>query len=276
MIGLAPGESKERDLSWHDWSVARDLSDDGKLVSFDETGEAGGETGALYVRRTDGSPAVRIGDGHNPSLSPSGDQVLARSFALQHGHGLLDVPTGAGESRTISTGEAEVQRAYFFPDAKRILELGSATGSHALRLWVQNSEGGAPRAISPEGVTVPYRGCISSDGMWVAAGDPQGKITLYPVDGGTAMVVPNFQSGDVPVRWTPDGKALLVGRREVPIRLFTIDLASGERKLFKTVSPGDPTGLFSSAPPQFSRDLKTYVYSYQRMTSDLYVVDGLK
>src|SRR5208282_690525 len=38
MIGLAPGETKERDLSWHDWSVPRDISDDGKLVSFDETG----------------------------------------------------------------------------------------------------------------------------------------------------------------------------------------------------------------------------------------------
>jgi len=63
MIALAPGETKERDLSWHDWSVPRDISDDGRLVSFDETGEAGGETGGLYVRGTDGSPAVRLGDG---------------------------------------------------------------------------------------------------------------------------------------------------------------------------------------------------------------------
>ena len=47
------GETKERDLSWHDWSVPRDISDDGKLVSFDETGEAGGETGGLYVRGTE-------------------------------------------------------------------------------------------------------------------------------------------------------------------------------------------------------------------------------
>jgi hypothetical protein len=57
MIGLAPGESKERDLSWHDWTVPRDLSDDGKLVSFDETGEAGGETGAsIFGTLTDPLP----------------------------------------------------------------------------------------------------------------------------------------------------------------------------------------------------------------------------
>ena len=78
MIGLASGETNERELSWHDWTSPRDMSDDGKLVSFDETGEAGGETGGLYVRRTDGSPAVRLGDGETPSLSRDGKWVLAR------------------------------------------------------------------------------------------------------------------------------------------------------------------------------------------------------
>lgn len=274
MLGLAPGETKERDLSWHDWTVPRDLSDDGKLVSFDETGEAGGETGGLYVRRTDGLPAVRLGDGRGPTLSPSGDRVLA--FSSVSRRGVLDIPTGAGESRTISTGEIEVHRAFFFPDARRILELGSAPGSHALRLWVQDSEGAKPYPISPEGATVGYRTCISSDGKQVAAQDPQGKITIYLVNGGTPVAVPNALPGDVPIQWTPDGKSLLVGHREVPASVFTIDLASGERKLFKTFSPADPTGLFSNAPPQFSRDLKSYVYTYQRITSDLYIVDGLK
>lgn len=274
MIGLAPGETKERDLSWHDWTVPRDFSDDGKIVAFDETGEAGGATGGVFVRRTDGSPAVRLGDGRGPELSPEGDRVLAISFAIPRA--VMDLPTGAGEPRTISTGEVRVQRAFFFPDAKHILELGSATGSHALRLWVQNSAGGAPVPISPEGVTMAYRTCISPDGERVAAQDPQGGISIYPVNAGAAVPVPNVHPGDVAIQWTPDGKALLVGRREVPARVFTIDLGSGQRKPFKTFPPTDPTGIFSYIPPQFSRDLKSYVYSYVRITSDLYVVDGLK
>src|ERR1700745_1708130 len=112
MIGLAPGESKERDLSWHDWTTPRDLSDDGKLVSFDETGEAGGETGGLYIRRTDGSPAVRLGDGHHPTLSFDGKWVLART-AGPEGR-IMMLPTGAGEARTIATGDVHVQQAFFF------------------------------------------------------------------------------------------------------------------------------------------------------------------
>src|SRR5205823_11061965 len=136
-----------------------DMSDNGKLVAFDETGEAGGETGGLYVRGTDGSPAVRLGDGRSPTLSPDGTRALGLSPALKRA--LIELPTGAGESRTISTGEVQVHQAYFFPDGKHILEIGSTPGSHALRLWVQDSAGTAPRAITPEGVTVSYRSCIS-------------------------------------------------------------------------------------------------------------------
>jgi hypothetical protein len=73
-----------------------------------------------------------------------------------------------------------------------------------------------------------------------------------------------------------ESNALLIGRREVPARVFTIDLTSGQRKLFKTFTPADLTGLFANQPPQFSSDLKSYVHTYQRITSDLYVVDGLK
>jgi hypothetical protein len=200
--------------------------------------------------------------------------VLALSSGVRRG--LIELPTGAGESHTISPGEVQVHQAYFFPDGHHILDLGNAPGSHALRLWVQDSAETAPRPISPEGATISYRSCISPDGKQVAAQDPEGTITIYPVSSGTAVVVPNVQPGDVPVQWTPDGKALLVGRREVPSRIFTIDLGTGQRKLFSSFSPADTTGLFSNAPPQFSRDLMSYVYTYQRITSDLYIVDGLK
>jgi hypothetical protein len=53
-------------------------------------------------------------------------------------------------------------------------------------------------------------------------------------------------------------------------------LASGQRKPFKSFTLADPTGLFDLAPPSFSGDLKNYVYSYNRITSDLYIVDGLR
>jgi Tol biopolymer transport system component len=207
-------------------------------------------------------------------LSPDGKWALALNSTARRG--LIELPIGAGESRAISTGDVQVHQAFFFPDARHILELGSVPGGHGLRLWLQGLEEGAPRPITPEGVSIAYRSCISPDGQQVAAQDPGGKITIYPLAAGSPRTVPNIQSGDVPVQWTPDGKSLLVGRREVPSNVFTIDLATGQRKLFRSFSPADPTGLFQNSPPQFSLDLKSYVYTYERITSDLYVVDGLK
>ena len=273
MTGSAPGDTQERDLSWHDWTVPRDISDDGKLIAFDETGEAGGETGALYVRGISGSPAVRLGDGAFPTLSPDGKWALAMSPGTPRT--LVKIPTGAGESRKIVTGDVHVNGGYFFPDGHHILEIGNAPG-HGLRLWVQDSETGAPRPVSPEGVSFRYRGCISPDGKRLAAIDPEGKPVIYDVAGGPPAPIPNIQEAEEPVQWTADGKALLVGRTEIPTRVFIIDMTTGQRKFFKSFSSPDPTGLMDNVPPNFSRDLKTYVYSYTRITSDLYIVDGLK
>ena len=63
MLGLPPGQAKERDLSWLDWSVPGSLSADGTMVLFQESGEGGGPKYATYLRNTDGSPAIRLGEG---------------------------------------------------------------------------------------------------------------------------------------------------------------------------------------------------------------------
>src|SRR2546421_7371044 len=71
-IGLAPGENKERDLSWQDWTVPNDISEDGKLVLFVEAGEAGGGDYPAFSRETNGASAVRLGEGSPIALSPDG------------------------------------------------------------------------------------------------------------------------------------------------------------------------------------------------------------
>ncbi len=275
IIGLAPGAKAESDLSWHDWTIPRDLSDDGKTLSFDETGEAGGETGAIYVRPMDGSPAVRLGDGVVPTLSPDGKWVLAMTPGSDGKRHLTEYPTGAGESRLIDTGDVQAHLAYFFPDGHRILVPGNRAADHGESIYVQDLNGGSPRQIGPEGVTFRYRRCISANGELIAAIDPDNHPVIYNVATGKATLIPGVLDGDVPVQWI-DEKHLLVGRAEIPGHVFTIDLSTGKRTPFKTFSPVDPTGLTDGAPPIFAADPKVYMYSYTRITSDLYVLDGLK
>jgi Tol biopolymer transport system component len=276
IIGLGPGATKERDLSWHDWTVGRDITDDGKLIAFDETGEAGEETGAFYVRGTDGSPAVRLGNGVAPTLTRDGKKVLALVAAGNGKRQLMEFPTGAGETRSISTGDVQVQNAYFFPDGQKILELGSATGTNGLRLWVQEANGGAPKPISPEGIDSQMSGTISPDGKRVVARNPEGSITIYPVDSGTALRVRGTKEGERPVRWMPNGQGVLVAAPESPNAIYQIDLNTGSRKLFRMMPIPDGLRAQDLASPIFAPDFKSYVSSYTRIVSDLYVVEGLK
>lgn len=277
IAGAGPENGKERDLSWHDWTVGRDISDDGKLVSFDESGEAGEDTGAFYVRGTDGSPAVRLGDGLTPTLSRDGKHVLALVPGANGKRNLVEFPTGAGESHAISTGDVRVQGAYFFPDGHRILEMGSGPGEHGLRLWVQDGEGAAPKAISPEGIDSRLTGTISPDEKRIVAVDPQGKLVIYHADGSAAPEPINgTQEGDRALRWTADGKAILVAALNLQNVIYSVDLATGQRKPFRTMPVPDGLTAQDVSSPIFAPDLKSYVYAYTRIISDLYVVDGLR
>ena len=127
-------------------------------------------------------------------------------------------------------------------------------------MWVLDSEGGAPQPLGPEGATARRRGCISPDGKLVAARDPENRLTIYPVSGGKPIPVPNTQPGEEPVQWNSDGRARYwwASARPLP-QVSEINLATGERKLFGTFIPADPTGLFGNTAPSFSRDLKSYV-----------------
>src|SRR5947208_4582139 len=93
--GSGPGDSAERDLTWLDWPEPFDLTSDGKAVLFNEIGEAGGRTASVYLRKMDGSPAVRLGEGRGLALSTDGSTVLVK--LPDPAEGLRLIPTGTGE-----------------------------------------------------------------------------------------------------------------------------------------------------------------------------------
>jgi Tol biopolymer transport system component len=99
MVGLVPGDTNERDLTWLDGSVPADISADGRFVLFTETGAGGGPAGSVYLWRAGDAQAVRLGEGTALALSPDGRWALATVPGSQTTLALL--PTGAGEPRTL-------------------------------------------------------------------------------------------------------------------------------------------------------------------------------
>jgi Tol biopolymer transport system component len=279
VVVLAAGESAERDLSWMDRPYVDIISKDGRTVVFDETGEGGGDKGAIYLRATDGSAAVRLGEGQGMGLSPDGRWVLSQARRPSETFVLL--PTGPGQPRSLihkgitSISWGHLSWGGFLPDGKRVLFLGRP-GSGALRLYVQNLDGGELRAISPEGMEAGSM-AASPDGRFVAAQGPDSKIAIYAVDEGAPRPLPGAEAGESPILWSADGGSLYVYRTsEAPVRVFKVDIATGRRELWKTIAPADRSGLVSIDNIVMTPDARSYAYSFARILTSLEVAEGLR
>ena len=272
ILARPAGEQTERDLTWLDYSLPTSLSPDGRTVLFTEGGEGGGPGYSVYVRKTDGSPAVRLGEGFGQALSPDGKWavVILRSTSDPQ---LAAYPTGAGEARLFSKDGLSVLNASWLPDGKRILFTASEPG-HGLRLYVRDFDGGKPRALTPEG----YRGVrvVSPDGASAVVTGPDRRTYLYPLQGGEPTAIPGLDEKDRVAQFAADGRSLFVYRQgEAPTKVYRIDISTGRRALAMTLMPQDAGGV-SEIGPLLTPSADSYAYSYSRTLSDLYIVDGLR
>jgi eukaryotic-like serine/threonine-protein kinase len=274
-IGLAPGETKERDLSWQDWTVPIDVSDDGKLLLFIEAGEAGGGDYAVFTRDTTGTSAVRLGEGSANAFSPDGKWALVLRQNMSPPDFVL-LPTGVGQQQALSTGKVVPSGGQFFSDSKHLLFEGHEPG-HAARLYAMSLDGGQPRVITPEGYGMgSYPHDISPDGKRIATVTADG-IALVAIEGGEPQLVHGSKPGETPIRWAKDGNSLLVGQRgETSCSVSRLDLATGNRTPWKTVAPADVAGVVGVGCPRIAVDEQHYVFSYTRNLSDLFLVEHLK
>jgi hypothetical protein len=149
-------------------------------------------------------------------------------------------------------------------------------GNGGLRLYELDVETGAQRVFSEEGVS-PYDILVSPDGQFVGARGPDLTFMLYSVDGGTPRPLRGVKERERPVGWSSDGSAVFAFERGgLPARVFRIDVATGERKLFRELSPSDPTGVEGLTIVRMTPDESTFVYSYPQSLSDLYVIEGIR
>src|SRR5450830_1634119 len=267
---LAPGASIERDLSWLDYSLAPYLSRDGRMLLFGDDSASAGPNYAVCLRTTDGGPVVRLGEGSPCGLSPDGKSALAIVFTPPQ---LVIYPTGPGAARRLPRGDLETyQSAGWFPDGKSVLVVGNEAGK-ASRCYAQDVSGGPPRPVTPEAT---MNGSVSPDGLQILYSKLEAWF-IQPVAGGTAQTVPGLTTDDRLIRWSADGRSVYVYRvADMPFRFERLDLATGRRVVIGEVAPADRAGVIYSKGAALSEDTKSYAYSYERTTSQLFVVGGAR
>jgi eukaryotic-like serine/threonine-protein kinase len=203
------------DLSWLDWSRVADVSADGRVVLFNESGVAADAESDVYVHRRDGGTTVRIGKGTAQVLSPDATHALIRG--TRDRQALRAVPLDGGAATPLVPTGLDYQWAQYFPDGTQLLALASMVPG-PLRLWVVPLAGGAPRPLTA-GI-VARNATISPDGASVAVFSADGELQIVSAaDGAQTRRVP-VADRLAPLRWSgPD--TLLVqrlgGYTEVPL-----------------------------------------------------------
>jgi len=262
----------ERDLSWFDWSLLRDMTRDGNHVLFDESGEGAGQAPQICIRGTDGSAASRIGDGVGLQFSPDERSVLGIPTGQPGAAVILTI--GAGTARTLRLPDHDVHLGGWFPDGRSIWVSANQEGE-SIRVYRMTLDDEKFAPITEPGIG-GFESRATPDGRYLLSSGPDRLYRLYPIEGGEPIDLKGTLPMDRPVGFSADGSKLFVFERaSTPARVFSVDMKTGERAFWREIGPNDLGGVFSVAPVRLSADLNRYAYSYGRILTDLFEVSGL-
>jgi len=269
--GAAPGGKDERELGWFGWASLGGMTPDGRKLLFDEEGDGGGPNYTVFVRDTDGSPPVRIGEGNGLAISPDAKWVITQPAK---GGALRIVPTGAGEARQLTHDKVLYQEVRWLSGGKELLASGIEPG-HGVRDYLIEVSDGDSKPITPEGMSGEQ---ASPDGRSTAVQTADGKWGIWPLDGGGLRLIPGLDTNYRVVGWSPDGGsvlAVLPRRRERTSNVYRVNTATGKMELWKTFGASLPAGDMVGGS-YLSGDGGAYAYVYVQLLSQLYVVRGMK
>ncbi len=238
-------DSKQRDLTWLDYSGAADLSDDGKQLLFSELGQGGGEMGQVYLRKTDGSAPKLLGEGLAQGLSPDGNWALVIIDGPPSK--LVLIPTGPGSRQDLTKDFVErYESATWFRDGRRILETAKEKGvGKRYRCYVQDVLSGSVRPVSGADELGTL---VTPDGKFLVVEPPNGKPRLHPLEAGLELPrIPGFDDLDKEdklIGWSRDGRYLYKFRvRGLPAKIYSLDTRTGKLELVKEIRLPDAGGV---------------------------------
>jgi WD40 repeat protein len=219
----------------------------------------------------DGSPAVRLGDGALSSLSHNGR--LALSQMRSQPTKFLLLPTGIGELRKLDASGLVVQalESDWMPDDQGFYFVAAEPG-HSVRTFRMLLDGSKPTPVTAEG----YAGvAVSPDGKTLVVRGPEQQLFLYDLISGKPHPLRGSKLGEQCINWNESGRGIYVtSPTDFPVIIDYLDIATGQRKLWKTILPSDLAGA-GNPSVHITPKGDAYVYSVSRTLSDLYLVEGL-
>jgi Tol biopolymer transport system component len=266
------GSNQERDLSWLSYSWGPRLSKDGSEVLFTDLSEQSGNDYSVYVRKSDGSPAVRIaGGGYASDISPDGKWALVQ-LPDDPAKRVQIVPVGPGQARALQWDGMQPRWAEWFPDGEHILMVASQSGQ-AEAVYLTDVNGSTPKQLSPGRISW---GAIAPDGQSFIKYQNR-NVVIVSISDGSSKPIPGIQDGDDPIGWADLKHVFVQATTAAGLNIYKIDLESGRRELWQTITPKDAVGLRPMVTPSaITADGRWMAFGYRTQLGQLYRSDTLK
>jgi WD40 repeat protein len=279
ILGAGPGASAERDLSCLDQSVLIGISDDGATVAATVLGDSAGPKGSIYMRKTDGSPAVRVGDGNGIRLSPDGQWISNYMLGPDGTRSFGVMPTGAGENIPVRAAGIDLSPVYgWFAEPRRYLVVGELHDK-PWQCFAWDASKGDLKPICPEGIPDSFYVFLSPDKSRVVSHGPSGGWFAYSTSGAPPIEVRGIHDDEAPIGWRADSKSMYVRQAQTTtpvISVWSVEIATGQRTLWKELHPSRPIDGAGDLHLWITPDGRAYAYNYSIFLSDLYVGAGLR
>ena len=274
ILGTAPGDKEERDLSCLDSGTVAGISDDGQVIIANVTGETGNSKGSLYLRKTDGSPPIRIGDGHAYTLSPDGKWISGYILTEDGSRRFLILPTGPGEPVEMKPPGVSPALVFGWLGQNQYIVVGFHPGKQ-YQCFAFDNQRGTLRTVCPEvpDATVYF---LSPDRKLFLSPGPGRDWTIFPVDGGPPQPVHGIGSDETVIGWRADSRSFYVrpdreNSDKIPVSV--LDPVTGVKTPWKEIHPTQP--VLEIHHLHIAPDGRAYAYNFVLIQSDLYIAKGL-
>jgi Tol biopolymer transport system component len=259
-----------RNLSWFDGTFVSDLSPDGRLLLFFETGPTRSVTGS-WTRPAEGGDARYIGDGENGKFSPDGRWIVAQTVSPQETPQIALLPTGAGQSRQLTFSRA-VHSAPAFAGPDTVIFVRSEKGKS--EVWRIQTDGSGAQSIGAANCDLPTPSPAADS--FVCAGEGGRSLLVYRMGGGQARKLHRLPADDRfrYARWDGTGGRIFAATSRR--RFLALDASSG-RVLREEELPVPGLEAYDTLyTAAFNSDATIRAYSVSRLSSDLYLASRLR